>query len=285
MKITGDQANRVADLEAQVAAIALKRRPPSTEDRTLLEELLLLDYPTQYADLCEVLRQGSDPWDEVISLLCGATGDWKDQAMLDFGVRRHPHPPTAFDFAIFLLAASGSYAPLGVLYAVTAPVPHPPPISPIPPPFEVEAPSARARNKRLAEEWLGYDRDRPSRLLVVNPTEALLVQRIFAEASRSGNIVEALATRLNREGVTQKDGDSWHEDAVLRILTNRLYLGDAQYRGFEFGEHEALIEKAVWDRVHMFLTRYGSGKPKQQTGRSFGGERGWTPWHPDGAAH
>ena len=127
--------------------------------------------------------------------------------------------------------------------------------------FERELAGERIRDKVAASRkrgmWmggclpLGYDvRDRK---LVVNDAEAALVQRIFrgfVEMESATRLVQALRT----EGATTKRGRPLTKSDAYRILSNRVYLGDAVHKGTAYpGEHDAIINQRQWDAVHAIL--------------------------------
>ena len=137
--------------------------------------------------------------------------------------------------------------------------------------FEREVIGERIRDKFAASRrkgmWmggippLGYDvRDRK---LVVNETEAELVRLVFARFLRLGSATK-LAQELRRAGHTTKswttqDGNSRpgkpiDKGSIYKILGNRTYLGDAVHKGTSFaGEHQAIIDRATWDKVHAIM--------------------------------
>ena len=137
--------------------------------------------------------------------------------------------------------------------------------------FEREVIGERIRDKFAASRargmWmggippLGYDvRDRK---LVVNETEAELVRLIFERFLRVGSATK-LAQELRRAGHTTKSwttqdgkhrpGKPIDKGAIYKILNNRVYLGEAVHKGTSYpGEHEAIIDRATWDKVHAIL--------------------------------
>ena len=127
--------------------------------------------------------------------------------------------------------------------------------------FEREVIGERIRDKVAASRkrgiWmggfvpLGYDvRDRK---LVVNDAEAVQVRRIFqgfAELESCMKLVHA----LRAEGATTKRGKPLNKNDVYRILTNRVFLGEAVHKGNSYpGEHDAIITQAQWDAVQAIL--------------------------------
>ena len=108
---------------------------------------------------------------------------------------------------------------------------------------------------------LGYDV--VDRKLVVNETEAELVRLIFKRFLRVGSATK-LAQELRRAGHTTKSwttqdgkhrpGKPIDKGALYKILNNRVYLGEAVHKGTSYpGEHEAIIDRATWDKVHAIM--------------------------------
>jgi site-specific DNA recombinase len=108
---------------------------------------------------------------------------------------------------------------------------------------------------------LGYDvRDRK---LVVNPAEAELARLIFRRFLDLGSAL-LLIRELNAQGYrtkswttqsgTFREGRPFDKGTLYKILRNRTYLGEAVHKGRSYaGEHEAIIDRAAWDRVHQVL--------------------------------
>ena len=108
---------------------------------------------------------------------------------------------------------------------------------------------------------LGYDvRDRK---LVVNPAEAELVRLIFRRFLDLGSAL-LLIRELNAQGhrtkswTTQagtfREGRPFDKGTLYKILRNRTYLGEAVHKGKSYpGEHEPIVDRATWDRVHEVL--------------------------------
>ena len=138
--------------------------------------------------------------------------------------------------------------------------------------FEREVTGERIRDKFLASRrkgmWmgghppLGYDID--DRKLVVNAGEATLVRRIFAGYAEGG-CVRSLKAELEHQGAVSKRRASnagiaygskpFTRGALYKILANRAYLGEAVHKGTAYpGEHEAIIDRALWDSVQCRLS-------------------------------
>jgi site-specific DNA recombinase len=139
--------------------------------------------------------------------------------------------------------------------------------------FELEIIGERIRDKVAAAKRkgkhtggppvLGYDIDRAAGRLVVNPTEADLVRRIFRLFLQLSSGMK-VAKALNAEGHRTKTwttrsgkvrhGHAWDKSSVNRVLNNYTYLGKVTHRDKVYdGEHEAIIDQRTWDRVHEML--------------------------------
>jgi site-specific DNA recombinase len=127
--------------------------------------------------------------------------------------------------------------------------------------FEREVIGERIRDKFAASRrkgiwmggWapLGYDvRDRK---LVINKAEAATVRMIFTRFVEVGSAT-ALTRTLIAEGVTTKHGKPIDKGALYKLLNNRVYVGEAVHKGTAYrGEHEAIVGRRLWDRVHEIL--------------------------------
>ena len=127
--------------------------------------------------------------------------------------------------------------------------------------FEREVTAERIRDKFAASRkrgmWmggyvpLGYDvRDRK---LLVNDAEAASVRRIFERFVELGSAT-VLARELRRDGFRNKQGTLIDKGYLYRLLNNRVYCGEAVHKGKAYpGEHDAIIDEALWDRAHAIL--------------------------------
>lgn len=141
--------------------------------------------------------------------------------------------------------------------------------------FEREMIAERTRDKIAASrrkgKWtggtppLGYDV--VDRKLVVNEVEAALVRRIY-ELYLDRRSAVAVAKTLNTEHRTTKhhlasNGNSrgaqaWDKNTVLRVLTSPIPAGLMPSAGEVYeGEHEAIIDRSVFDRVRFLLAEKG----------------------------
>jgi site-specific DNA recombinase len=92
------------------------------------------------------------------------------------------------------------------------------------------------------------------RKLVVDEDAAAQVRWIFARFIEIGS-----ATILSREvgtrGLGTPRGNRIGKKYLYRMLSNRAYIGEAVHKGESYpGEHDAIITRETWDRVHAILT-------------------------------
>ena len=115
---------------------------------------------------------------------------------------------------------------------------------------------------------LGYDLK--ERKLLVNPKEAQLVCDLYRLYLELG-CVSKLKTHLDQQGIKSKvrvsiagnrsGGTSYSRGALYQILKNRIYLGEIVHRHQVYaGEHEAIVTRELWDRVHARLKSDTQGR-------------------------
>jgi site-specific DNA recombinase len=148
--------------------------------------------------------------------------------------------------------------------------------------FEREIIAERIRDKIAAQrrrgKWsggkpiLGYDVDRsgPSPKLVVNADEAARVRRVFAMYLELGSllpVVQSLAERgWNNKAWTSKrgvvhGGRPFDKASLYCLLTNPTYIGKLKHKKERFdGEHEAIVEPDVFQKVQNQLKEHGRGR-------------------------
>ena len=151
--------------------------------------------------------------------------------------------------------------------------------------FERELIGERTRDKMSAArkkgKWtggslvLGYDVDPRAKRLIVNPREANHVRAIFTlfEETRS---VRLTLDEILRQGWKLKSwtcrngkvhgGGPFNENALRRMLGSALYTGNVRYKGTIYpGEHEAIIDRASWERVQSLIEHYApESGPRQK---------------------
>ena len=108
---------------------------------------------------------------------------------------------------------------------------------------------------------LGYDAR--ERKLMVNETEAALVQHIFRRYAELGTVAK-LMVALETEGHHTKrytstsgrtfGGRAFSRGHLYRILSNRIYRGEIVHKDVAYpGEHQATVDSRLWDRVQALL--------------------------------
>ena len=127
--------------------------------------------------------------------------------------------------------------------------------------FEREVIGERIRDKFAASRrkgmWMGghppLGYDVRERRLAVNEAEADTVRSIFRRFLTVGSAT-ILARTLAAEGTTTKRGRAIDKGDLYKILNNRVYVGEAVHKGVAYpGEHDAIIERDLWDKVHAIL--------------------------------
>jgi site-specific DNA recombinase len=143
--------------------------------------------------------------------------------------------------------------------------------------FEREIISERTRDKiaaaRRKGKWagghplLGYDIDPQRFKLIVNQDEARRVRTIFElylEHQALIPVVQELGRRrwLNKRWTTrrgrERGGKPFTKTNLHKLLTNVAYTGKIKYKDeVHDGEHAAIVDAAIWQRVQALLGRNG----------------------------
>lgn len=127
--------------------------------------------------------------------------------------------------------------------------------------FEREVIGERIRDKIAASRkrgmWmggfvpLGYCVE--NRKLVIEESEAATVRMIFERFVAIGSAT-VLAKTLAAENVRTRRGKPIDKGFLYKLINNRVYIGEAVHKGTSYpGEHEAIIDRALWDKVHAIL--------------------------------
>ncbi|MBF0589173.1 MAG: recombinase family protein [Magnetococcales bacterium] len=137
--------------------------------------------------------------------------------------------------------------------------------------FEREISAERIRDKIAASRkrglWMGgvppLGYDVKDRKLIINKTEADLVRHIFKryiqigstttmtqELAKAGHKTKSWTTKTGRV----REGKPIHKGALMRILNNRTYIGEAVHKEKSYpGAHDAIIDQVDWDRVQSIM--------------------------------
>jgi len=128
--------------------------------------------------------------------------------------------------------------------------------------FEREVTAERIRDKvrasRMKGIWMGgcppLGYQVKDRKLLENPSGAAHVRWVFDRFIEIGSGTE-LARELDARGVTTARGHRIDKKFIYRMLSNRVYIGQAVHKGNSYpGEHAAIIDNETWDKVHAILT-------------------------------
>jgi site-specific DNA recombinase len=157
--------------------------------------------------------------------------------------------------------------------------------------FEREVTAERIRDKVAASRkkgmWMGgvppYGYRVENRKLVIDDERAGRARWIFARFLETGSCT-VLAREILERGWLTPAGRAMDKKYLYRLLSNRALIGEAVHKGDSYpGEHEAIIERDVWDKAHAIL----AVSPRKRAART----RAETPallkgllYGPDGAA-
>jgi site-specific DNA recombinase len=143
--------------------------------------------------------------------------------------------------------------------------------------FEREIIAERTRDKMSAArkkgKWvggtpvLGYDIDPHGGTLLANQEEAQRIEAIFNLYLERRSLISVVG-ELNDRGWTtkqwttrdgrQRRGVPFTKATLFRMLTNVLYSGRVNHKGTIYeGEHAAIVDPAVWNRVDQLLRHNG----------------------------
>src|SRR5256714_4915650 len=152
--------------------------------------------------------------------------------------------------------------------------------------FEREVTGERIRDKIAASKkkglWMG---GQPSlgyavkdRKLIVNTTEAETVRHIFRRYTELKSVRE-LKEDLDGAGIVSKlrtasDGSRYGGRPIARgalylMLQNRIYRGEIVHKGKSYpGEHEAIVDEALWNNVQAILAQNRVDRANGKTGNA-----------------
>ncbi|MCB1376980.1 MAG: recombinase family protein [Alphaproteobacteria bacterium] len=127
--------------------------------------------------------------------------------------------------------------------------------------FEREVIGERIRDKFAASRkkgmWMGgfvpmgYRVE--NRKLVIHESEAATVRMIFERFVKVGSAT-VLTRDLVKDGVRTRRGRLVDKGFLYKLFNNRVYIGEAVHKGTSYpGEHEAIISRNLWDKVHSIL--------------------------------
>ena len=142
--------------------------------------------------------------------------------------------------------------------------------------FEREVTGERIRDKIAASKrkgmWMGgyppLGYDVKDRQLIINEDEATTVRRIFQRFAELRSATD-LCRELALDGVRTKawktgagnvrNGTPMDKKYLSKALRNPIYVGEIRHKGkVHAGQHEPIISRQLWDRVHAILAEDSS---------------------------
>jgi site-specific DNA recombinase len=104
----------------------------------------------------------------------------------------------------------------------------------------------------------GYQVDKTTHTLVPDENEAVIVRLVFDLYTTNRLGARAIASLLNQRGHRTTTGGPWSGHQVLRILTNRTYLGELSFRDITTtNTHDPIITTAIWQQAQVILDARG----------------------------
>lgn len=97
----------------------------------------------------------------------------------------------------------------------------------------------------------GFTRSADKRV-IIEPTEAAIVQRVFREYTSSVPTKEIIE-KLNEEGLRCR-GRLFNYNTILRILKNRKYIGEYRWDGELLGELPRIIDDATFEKAQYMIS-------------------------------
>jgi site-specific DNA recombinase len=129
---------------------------------------------------------------------------------------------------------------------------------------------AGMERKAAAGKWkggrrpFGYQVDAAAQALVPDLPEAPVVRLIFDLYTQHRLGARNIATALNERGHRTTTGGRWSAHQVLRVLANRIYVGELSFRGITVTScHPAVIEQITFDEAQRILAARGEDHAKR----------------------
>jgi site-specific DNA recombinase len=134
---------------------------------------------------------------------------------------------------------------------------------------------AGMERKAAAGKWkggrrpLGYRVDKATSILVPEADEAAVVRLVFGLYTQDRLGARTIAHTLNDRGHRTTTGGQWSAHQVLRVLANRVYLGELTFRGITATEcHPPIIGQATFAGAQRILAARGEDHAKRAANRS-----------------
>ena len=104
----------------------------------------------------------------------------------------------------------------------------------------------------------GYTVDPGTHRLVPHADEAAIISLIFRSYTRDRLGSSSIATLLNERGHRTTNGGTWSAYQVLRVLSNRIYIGELTFRGITVEDcHAPLIDSETFEQTERILGERG----------------------------
>jgi site-specific DNA recombinase len=104
----------------------------------------------------------------------------------------------------------------------------------------------------------GYQVDNKNHILIIDKHEAVIVRLIFDLYTKDRLGARSIATILNQRGHRTTSEGRWSAQQILRILSNRVYLGELTFRNItKTDTHPAIIDTNTWTQAQTILDARG----------------------------
>ncbi len=115
----------------------------------------------------------------------------------------------------------------------------------------------------------GYQVDKTAKKLIIDETTAPVIRKIFDLYVHDRLGTRIIANYLNSRGHRTSVGGPWSAIQILRILDNRIYLGELTFREITVeGTHEPIIDEETFDAAEKILTERSESKSRRASNAS-----------------
>ena len=116
----------------------------------------------------------------------------------------------------------------------------------------------------------GYDQAKNQKIQSINEEEAEIVREIFDMYANQRLAINDIARRLNVRKIPTKHNTTWGSTTIRRLLANVNYIGNVRHhmrdekRGYNVeGQHEAIIDKELFDNAQSLLANNRKANPRK----------------------
>jgi site-specific DNA recombinase len=104
----------------------------------------------------------------------------------------------------------------------------------------------------------GYVIDPDTKRLVPHPDEQHVIREIFTMYAQTRVGTDTIANHLNSQGKRTKNGKPWSGHTIVRVIANRLYLGEVAFRDVvAVDAHPPLVDPELFNECQQILTVRG----------------------------